>query len=251
VHKHSGEQVAIKVIDKSSLSDEALCRIHTECEVQSKLNHPNIAQLLNAMESTTHVFMVMEYAAGGEFLEFLNQHGRFEEAEARELFGFLVDALEYAHNAGYVNRDIKLDNILIKDGRLLVSDWGFATSWHQNKRINESIGSRNYCCPEIASGTSYIGPEADVWSLGVVLYALVNARLPFHSLSDIRMGEFYMPERLSEELQALLRSMLCVDPAKRATVASVKNSAWMRLHASTPTAASLPPEQCSANSGAK
>lgn len=239
VHSLTGETVAVKVIDKSRLSESDRGRLQTECAVQFQLNHPNIVRLLKAIDSDTHFYMVLEYAPCGEFLAFVNEHGKFRESDACELFGFLVDAIEHTHGAGFINRDIKLDNILIKDGRLLISDWGFASSWHKDRRHTESMGSRGYCSPELASGLSYVGPEVDIWSLGVVLYAMIVGRLPFSSLEAVRMGTFYMPEGVSDELRALFSSMLCKSPTHRATISDVKNSAWMRLYPPPATASTI------------
>jgi serine/threonine protein kinase len=164
----------------------------------------------------------------------VNAHGRFNESEASTLFLQLVDAIEHTHNAGFVNRDIKLDNILIKDGRLVVGDWGFASTWSKDKKHVSSVGSLKYCSPEIVNGRPYVGPEVDVWSLGVVLYSLITGRLPFNGATvrtDISAARFNMPSDASEELRLLLSSMLCSDPSKRATISDVKTSAWMvRFH---------------------
>jgi serine/threonine protein kinase len=154
-------------------------------------------------------------------------NGKFSEAEACEIFHHLIDAIEYIHNAGYIHRDIKLDNILVDNGKLLLSDWGFASSWRQDKLHTSYPGSPNYCSPEIIMGIPYVGPEVDIWSLGVVLFAMVAGRLPFADNSAIRAGNYEVPLDVSTELCDLLSSMFCMVPNKRATIKDVKNSAWV------------------------
>jgi len=178
----------------------------------------------------------MDYARNGDLLEFINSKKRLTEEEAREIFIQLIEALEYTHNKNIIHRDIKLENILLSENNeVIVGDWGFAGYWSNDKKIKCNWGSIFYAAPEIFIGQEYTGPEIDIWSLGVVLYAMITGRLPFTGANNeevamnIIEGNFKLPSSCSKSLSNLLRSMLTVDSRFRINMNDIKEHPWLQV----------------------
>jgi serine/threonine protein kinase len=136
---------------------------------------------------------------------------------------------------GIVHRDLKPENILITpDLSIKVADFGLANVMIDGEFLRTSCGSPNYASPEVIEGLLYAGPEVDVWSSGVILYAMLVGSLPFDDevisrlFKRIISGSYPMPSYLSEDSRQLLSRMLCVDCLKRITFAEVRKSAWFK-----------------------
>ncbi len=150
------------------------------------------------------------------------------------MFSQLLTAVKYAHDLLIVHRDIKCDNILLDhEGNVKLADWGFSMRFNPNAQTNESLGSLFYACPEMFTGAPYVGPEVDVWSLGVVLYTLVTGTLPFRGESDkdtaklILRGAYFTPRHVSPNCSALITSCLVVSPQYRCTLATMLSHPWL------------------------
>ncbi|EGD72728.1 CAMK/TSSK protein kinase [Salpingoeca rosetta] len=197
VHRKTKQKVAIKVISKRSAPDGYLDKfLPREISALERARHRRITDIYEAIFTTDHVFLVMQYACGGDLLDFINKGGALTEDRARAIFYQLMEALGHCHALGIYHRDLKCENILLDDSNnILVSDFGFATvvdspsTW-----LMTHCGSYAYAAPEILDGRPYHGDKSDVWSLGVVLYAMTCGRLPFRDktvkmlLEDIRRG---------------------------------------------------------------
>lgn len=181
----------------------------------------------------------MELAAGGDLRSFLNSNDILPELVARHMFMQVAKAIRHAHLVGFVHRDLKLENILLDEfDNLKVADWGFACRWSNSSKLIDPVGSLFYCAPELLAKKPYVGPECDVWSLGVILYALVTSTLPFlprpQELTDLPMrqristADYTFPEYVSEHCTSLIRSMLQVNPLLRATLEEVLRHPWMQ-----------------------
>ncbi|KAJ3296243.1 MAP microtubule affinity-regulating kinase 1 [Borealophlyctis nickersoniae] len=212
-HRLTGEKVAIKIIDKDHLPDAySLRHVHREARIMRMLDHPNVVQLFEVMETKREVMLVVEYAGGGEVLDYIVAHGRLKEAEARKFIREAVDALEHCHNLNVVHRDLKAENLLLDE----------------DLHVKISV----YSAPELIEGKRYVGPEVDAWSLGVNLYAMVVGDLPFAdsnlaALYDaILKGKYEMPSFLSPECQDLISKLLVVNPKKRYTCSQVRQHPW-------------------------
>jgi len=233
-HKETGQLAAIKITDKWRCSTEDVARVWAEIKIQQQLKHSNIIELYEVIETPQYIYMVTQLAQEGDLLDHLNDRGSLTEHEASNIFLKLLLAMEYAHKKGFIHRDIKPENIFMDNGDILLGDWGFAGTYCPTKMQTADMGSLQYCSPEIIRGKSYCGPEVDVWSLGVVLYALVTRRLPFGgSKTEIVHktchGDFYMPPSLSSQLKKLLSCMLCPNRKNRATIQEIKYSGWLQL----------------------
>ncbi len=157
------------------------------------------------------------------------------QAEARAIFSQIFFAVDHMHRNGWIHRDIKCENVLLADPfakRVLLADFGFAGRYSNTEPQRVAIGSLSYAAPEICSGRAYFGPEVDIWSLGVLLYALVVGKLPFasrdpHQLTcKIVAGEFLLPEWLTPACANLLRAMLSPQPEFRATADYIRCCDW-------------------------
>jgi serine/threonine protein kinase len=220
--------VAVKILDTSTMTVEQRERLRFEIEVLRRLQ-PNrgVLQLLDVFEvdsprATTCI--VTELCSGGDLLQHVLSRGRLPESEARYLFKQLCEAVLAAHAAGICHRDIKLENIFLRaDGSAVLGDWGFAGDCARDasSRLQAPLGSLHYSAPEIVAGRSYVGPEVDAWSLGVVLYALVTGCFPFRSAdtsavaSFIITGNYHPPTRVSPACVDLVASLLALDASRR------------------------------------
>ncbi|KAI8929664.1 kinase-like domain-containing protein [Entophlyctis helioformis] len=180
---HTSQQVALKIIEKKSLRRTVdVQRLKNEVRIMHLVRHPNIVHLFEVLESDTQIVFESEYAAGGELYNLIVQTGPLTHAFAHSVFVQLVAAVEYLHAHFIVHRDIKPENIMVsRRGEAKIVDFGFARFYNRSADCSTSCGSLKYCAPEVIRHEKYQGPEVDVWSLGVTLYTMINASLPFMS----------------------------------------------------------------------
>ncbi|DBB15140.1 TPA: hypothetical protein ACH3X3_004147 [Trebouxia sp. C0006] len=183
VHDISGQQVAIKVIDKLKLKETVdQRRIQREISILRRLTHGSIIQLLEIVETEHFIFLVMELAQGGSLLDYVRQRKRLAEPEACFFLQQIVHGLMHCHDMEIVHRDVKLENILLDaSNRIKLIDFGLAANTMPGKKLKVHCGSPSYAAPEIVARRLYDGPPVDVWSLGVVLYGMICGHLPFHA----------------------------------------------------------------------
>lgn len=179
-------QVAIKIVSKFQAPGEYLKKfLPREIEVVKGLRHPHLIRFLQAIETTHRVYIIMEYAQNGSLLDAIRHDTYIDEFRSRRWFRQLIDAIDYCHERGVVHRDIKCENLLIDHNHSIkLSDFGFARGEMKPKDgvipLSETFcGSYAYASPEILKGIPYQPQLSDVWSMGVVLYAMVFGRLPF------------------------------------------------------------------------
>ncbi|CAG5105741.1 Oidioi.mRNA.OKI2018_I69.chr1.g2411.t1.cds [Oikopleura dioica] len=220
LHIATTETVAIKVMDKAKLGAD-LPRVKTEIKALRSLQHPHICRLYEEIETENKIFLVLEYCSGGELFDYIVEKDRLNEDEARQFFREICAAVAYMHSKGFAHRDLKPENILIdEDHRIKLIDFGLCANPDAgiDSALATCCGSPAYAAPELVSGRKYIGPEADVWSLGVLLYALLNGFLPFDDdnmptlYKKIKSGKYDVPEWLSSDSTFLLAALLQVDP---------------------------------------
>uniref|UniRef100_A0A3P9QHE2 non-specific serine/threonine protein kinase n=1 Tax=Poecilia reticulata TaxID=8081 RepID=A0A3P9QHE2_POERE len=233
-HKVTKTQVAIKIIDKTRLSPSNLEKIYREVQIMKLLNHPHIIKLYQVMETKDMLYIVTEYAKNGEMFDHLTSNGRMSEDEARKKFWQILTAVDYCHRHHIVHRDLKTENLLLDANmNIKLADFGFGNFYNAGEPLSTWCGSPPYAAPEVFEGKEYEGPQLDIWSLGVVLYVLVCGSLPFDapSLPTLRQrvteGRFRIPFFMSQDCENLIRKMLVVDPAKRISVAQIKQHRWM------------------------
>lgn len=185
------------------------------------------------IETAADIYAVMEYVSGGELFDYIVLQGRLQEPEARKLFQQVVSGVEYCHTHMVVHRDLKPENLLLDaDMNVKLADFGLSNRMRDGEFLHTSCGSPNYAAPEVISGSAYGGPEVDVWSCGVILYAVLCGSLPFddenirHLFRKIKGGVYSIPPHVSAGARTLLQSMLLVDPMQRITVPEIRRHPW-------------------------
>ncbi|XP_064144970.1 serine/threonine-protein kinase SIK2 isoform X2 [Loxodonta africana] len=233
-HRITKTEVAIKIIDKSQLDTVNLEKIYREVQIMKMLDHPHIIKLYQVMETKNMLYLVTEYAKNGEIFDYLANHGRLNESEARRKFWQILSAVDYCHGRKIVHRDLKAENLLLDNNmNIKIADFGFGNFFKSGELLATWCGSPPYAAPEVFEGQQYEGPQLDIWSMGVVLYVLVCGALPFDgpTLPVLRQrvleGRFRIPYFMSEDCEHLIRRMLVLDPSKRLTIAQIKEHKWM------------------------
>ncbi|XP_037606724.1 MAP/microtubule affinity-regulating kinase 3-like isoform X1 [Sebastes umbrosus] len=235
-HIPTGREVAIKIIDKTQLNPTSLQKLFREVRIMKILNHPNIVKLFEVIETEKTLYLVMEYASGGEVFDYLVAHGRMKEKEARSKFRQIVSAVQYCHQRHIVHRDLKAENLLLdSDMNIKIADFGFSNEFTVGGKLDTFCGSPPYAAPELFQGKKYDGPEVDVWSLGVILYTLVSGSLPFdgQNLKELRervlRGKYRIPFYMSTDCESLLKRFLVLNPGKRGTLEQIMRDRWINV----------------------
>uniref|UniRef100_A0A8C2B8H6 non-specific serine/threonine protein kinase n=1 Tax=Cyprinus carpio TaxID=7962 RepID=A0A8C2B8H6_CYPCA len=207
-----------------------------EVRIMKLLNHPNIVKLFEVIETDKSLYLVMEYASGGEVFDYLVAHGRMKEKEARAKFRQIVSAVQYCHQKCIVHRDLKAENLLLDaDMNIKIADFGFSNEFTLGSKLDTFCGSPPYAAPELFQGKKYDGPEVDVWSLGVILYTLVSGSLPFdgQNLKELRervlRGKYRIPFYMSTDCENLLKKLLILNPTKRGSLEQIMKDRWMNV----------------------
>jgi len=228
--------VAIKILNRNKIKALGVEeKVRREIQISSKFVHPHIIRLYEVIETPTDVFLVMEYGSGGELFDYIVSKGRLHEDEARQFFQHIISGVAYCHEHAVVHRDLKPENLLLSgDYNVKVADFGLSNLMCDGEFLRTSCGSPNYAAPEVISGQLYAGPEVDIWSCGVILYALLCGSLPFDDESipklfkKIKNGVYPMPSHLSELSRDLIPRMLLVEPMKRIKIEEIRQHPWFR-----------------------
>ncbi|XP_059087031.1 MAP/microtubule affinity-regulating kinase 3-like isoform X9 [Tigriopus californicus] len=235
-HIPTGKEVAIKIIDKTQLNPGSLQKLFREVRIMKTLDHPNIVKLFQVIETEKTLYLVMEYASGGEVFDYLVLHGRMKEKEARAKFRQIVSAVQYCHQKKIIHRDLKAENLLLdSEMNIKIADFGFSNEFQPGSKLDTFCGSPPYAAPELFQGKKYDGPEVDVWSLGVILYTLVSGSLPFDgsTLRELRervlRGKYRIPFYMSTDCENLLKKFLVLNPARRASLETIMKDKWMNM----------------------
>ncbi|KAF9884658.1 hypothetical protein FE257_001351 [Aspergillus nanangensis] len=270
-------EVAIKLIRRESLGSNPsrLPKIYREISILRDLAHANIVRLHEMVETDRHIGIIMEYASGGELFDYILNNRYLKDNSARRLFAQLVSGVGYLHKKGIVHRDLKLENLLLDRNRnIIITDFGFANTFDPADELSEEIeynltnkefvkrmrldkqnskgvrrgdlmqtscGSPCYAAPElVVSDSLYTGRKVDVWSCGVILYAMLAGYLPFDDDpanpdgDNINLLYKYIvttpltfPEYVTPHARDLLRRILVPDPRKRADLFEVARHSWL------------------------
>ncbi|KAH8662343.1 hypothetical protein BX600DRAFT_318272 [Xylariales sp. PMI_506] len=253
-HHLTQEQVAVKILPKngqhmtqaSSLADidkwdrtqpefstekRMPLSIEREVAILKLIDHPNIMKLYDIWENRSEIYLVLEYIEQGDLFEYINLVGPIPEVETVFYFRQIISALDYCHSFNICHRDLKPENILLSSsGQIKIADFGMAAiQQNPNHRLKTACGSPHYAAPELVSrrGRGYHGATVDVWSVGIILYACLCARLPFDDndlptlLAKAKHGAYYEPPELSVGSRNLIRRMLNPEPEERITIAQI------------------------------
>lgn len=240
-HILTGVEVAVKIIDKTSLNESNLAKLLREVDIMKRLDHPNIVKLYEVIDTEKTLYLIIEYANGGEVFDYLVAHGRMKEKEARLKFRQIVSAVQYLHSQLIVHRDLKAENLLLDEElNIKIADFGFSNYYNPGTKLDTFCGSPPYAAPELFQGKQYDGPEVDVWSLGVILYTLVSGALPFDgtNLKELRervmRGKYRIPFYMSTECEQLLKRFLVLIPSRRSSLLDAMSDPWINLEMDEP-----------------
>jgi serine/threonine protein kinase len=237
-HRLAGAKVAIKSYEKTRITDPAQWRrVQQEIDVLHRLNNPFCLRMFETIDTPKRIHIVTEFCGGGNLCTYVKAKGRLSEAEARKIFIQLLTGIEYLHAQGIIHRDIKLENVLFDDETrdvVKLVDFGFAVvvrdPW---RRLRIFCGTPSYMAPEICQRREYHGRPVDVWSLAVLLYAMIVGRFPFSGKTypelykRIAAAQVSFPDHMSGAARDLLRRMLNPDPNRRLTLALAKSHPWI------------------------
>lgn len=244
-------QVAVKLIRRDSLRKDSESEIKVYREINSlrQLSHPNIVNLVEVVKSGKYIGIVLEYAPGGELFDYILQHKHLKEDFARRLFAQLVSGVDYMHSKGYVHRDLKLENLLLdKHKNIIISDFGFVNCFSSRRGdfMKTSCGSPCYAAPELVlSQSPYEGRKVDIWSMGIILYAMLAGYLPYDDDAEnedgtditrlynyIHKTPLTFPEYITPLARDLIRRTIVPVPHKRITMDEIRRHSWLAPYAS-------------------
>ena len=234
---HIKEKCAVKILEKKLLeSSRDIQRLKKEIKILKKLRHKNIIQLYDIMESKRNLYFVMEYCKGGELFDYIVKKKRLKEPEACSFFQQIINGVEYLHIQGIIHRDLKPENLLLDDNNhIKISDFGLSTFYSKNNYLQTACGTPSYAPPEMLEGQEYNGEATDVWSCGIILYAMLCGTLPFSESKEqiivkkIKTHDYSIPNYLSNEAKDLLNHILIINPKERFTINQIKNHPWFNL----------------------
>ncbi|CAH8435443.1 unnamed protein product [Schistosoma rodhaini] len=236
IHLLTGREVAIKMIDKIKMYKTCRDKLTREVRVTKSINHPNIVQLYEVIETGRYVYLVMEYAKNGEMFEYLLKHNRMSESDARRKFRQILSAVQYCHRKNIVHRDLKAENLLLDyQNNIKLADFGFANHFNAASLLDTFCGSPPYAAPELLNGEKYMGPEVDVWALGVLLYLFISGTLPFEASTlkelhrRITQCDYRIPYFMSTKCELIIKRMLEIDPIKRSCLEELMEDPWINI----------------------
>uniref|UniRef100_A0A6I8SYZ8 BR serine/threonine kinase 1 n=1 Tax=Xenopus tropicalis TaxID=8364 RepID=A0A6I8SYZ8_XENTR len=233
VHCITGQKVAIKIVNREKLSESVLMKVEREIAILKLIEHPHVLKLHDVYENKKYLYLVLEHVSGGELFDYLVKKGRLTPKEARKFFRQIISALDFCHSYSICHRDLKPENLLLDEkNNIRIADFGMASLQVGDSLLETSCGSPHYACPEVIKGEKYDGRRADVWSCGVILFALLVGALPFDDdnlrqlLEKVKRGVFHMPHFIPPECQNLLRGMIEVEPEKRLSLEQIQKHSW-------------------------
>lgn len=241
----TGMSVAIKIVDKEKVLKVGMVdQIKREISVMRLIRHPHVVELYEVIASKTKIYIVMEYAKGGELFNKVVK-GRLKVDVARKYFQQLISAVDYCHSRGVCHRDLKPENLLLDENEnLKVSDFGLSAlteSKRQDGLLHTTCGTPAYVAPEVINRKGYDGMKADIWSCGVILFVLLAGHLPFHDSNLMEMyrkigkGEFKFPKWFAPDVRRLLSRILDTNPRTRISMAKIMESSWFKKGLQKPT----------------
>lgn len=227
---------ACKIVAKSKLAElEEHTRFEREIRLLQQLHHPRIVQLYDLLQDDDNYYLFMEYCPNGDLLSHIVSQKQLSEREARRIFKQILDAVQFIHFMNIGHRDIKPENILMdSEGNAKLSDFGLSKYVGESGMTSTSCGSPCYASPEVLSNKQYNAKKADMWSCGVLLYAMVTGHLPWSHRNQIQLfkaietGTFRIPSHLSPECASLMKGLINTEVDARYTAEDALDSNWMK-----------------------
>lgn len=239
IKKSTGEEYAIKMIDKTAIESDDQIALQNEVDILSEIDHPNIVKLVEIYDEKTRFNMVMELMSGGELFDRIVDKEHYSEKEASDTIRPIVDAISYCHQLGIAHRDLKPENLLYvnddPNSIIKITDFGLAKVVN-NELMTTACGTPGYVAPEILSGKGY-DLSVDYWSVGVILYVMLCGYPPFYEESNEKLFEkikkadfeFASPhwDDISDYAKDLIKKLLVPDPRARLSGKEIMEHPWI------------------------
>ena len=243
IHKKTQQQVAVKIINKDSITtieDKELVRI--EIGILKLCHHPNVVRLLDHLENEDYIFIVTEYIEGGTLGQYFKKKNfNFSERQASSIMSQIANGVKYLHKYGIVHRDLKPDNIMITQqndfGIVKIMDFGLSKIVSTQEKMVDGYGTLSYVAPEVLLRTPY-NKEVDIWSMGIILYYMLCGHLPFKGNKEVIIAEKIVNDDLefdedewevrSKKVRELIISCLKKEPEERITIDDFLNHPWFK-----------------------
>jgi 5'-AMP-activated protein kinase, catalytic alpha subunit len=234
IHIQTEEKVAIKILEKDRISDVAdVERVSREIHILKLIRHSNIIQLYEIIETPKKLYLIMEYASGGELFDHIVKRSKLPERESCIFFHQLIGGIEYLHKLHIVHRDLKPENLLLTESNnIKIVDFGLSNTYKIDETLKTACGSPCYAAPEMIAGKRYNGLQVDIWSAGVILFAMVCGYLPFEDSNTSQLykkilaGDYHFPKFISSEFKEFVKGILNTDPNSRLTIEDIRNNQW-------------------------
>ena len=229
--KSTGEKVAIKILEKKKMiSQDDKERVEREIEILNKINHINVIKIIKIIKDPDKIYIIMEFCENGELFNHIVEKQNLDEEEAAYYYYQLINGLECLHHYGIVHRDLKPENLLLSNKNILkIIDFGLSNYFNEIDLLSTPCGSPSYASPEMVSGNKYDGFLIDIWSSGIILFAMLCGFLPFEDQdNEILFTKIYeckveFPNYISKDAIDLMRKIMVSNPKKRITLNEIKN----------------------------
>mmetsp|Transcript_3308 Transcript_3308/g.7435 ORF Transcript_3308/g.7435 Transcript_3308/m.7435 type:complete len:747 (-) Transcript_3308:133-2373(-) len=233
-HILTGEKVAVKILEKERIVDVAdVGRVAREIHILKLIQHPHVIRLFEIIETPRQLYLIMEYCSGGELFDLIVASGRVQERDACAFFQQILAGVEQIHRKNVVHRDLKPENLLLDENRnIKIVDFGLSNTFQDGQLLKTACGSPCYAPPEMIAGQRYVPACCDLWSCGVILFALVCGYLPFEDQNTSELykkilgGDYQTPNFISNAVRDLIQRLLTTDPVHRITAEQVRLHPW-------------------------
>jgi serine/threonine protein kinase len=245
----TNQEYAVKIFPKQNLDDEGdQQRFQREIDTMAYLRHDNLIALYDFFWDERNFYLILDLCRGGELFDYIVDHDQLDEPVAALVFQQIVAAIAYCHSVGVAHRDLKPENVLIVDFPYIkVADFGLCGFISDQQLMRTFCGSPCYCAPECLCRIQYDGRKSDIWSLGVILFAMVTGEHPWNvsntsiMLRQILKAAYTIPSFVSLGCKTLIQGMMKVNPADRITIEAILEHPWLKLAQSVPTKANFKP----------
>ena len=233
--QRSGQYYACKIVPQARLDTTHLVtRFEIEIRINQQLHHPGVVQMIDLFMDEENYYVIMEFCPNGDLFQYVVDRTKLSENEAKPIFRQILETISYLHKMGVSHRDLKPENILIDQyGHIKISDFGLSRFIGKNGLVETPCGSPCYASPECISGRPYNGITTDIWSCGVILFAMVTGQLPWTKrnqnqlFQQIKRGEYSVPSYISKEGKNMITKLMTVNIEQRYTVEQALNDPWL------------------------